>query len=68
MALGAIALRGGFVKYPAMILATDPVCKTHNPGRGHPEQIARYAAVYDALNAGGIVGNSDRLFAFAGYP
>ena len=55
MALGAIALRGGFVKYPAMILATDPVCKTHNPGRGHPEQIARYAAVYDALNAAGIV-------------
>ncbi len=38
-----------------MILATDAACKTHNPGRGHPEQIARYSAVYDALAAAGLI-------------
>lgn len=38
-----------------MILATDPACKTHDPGRGHPEQIARYAAVYEALEAAGLI-------------
>lgn len=41
-----------------MILATDPACKKHDTGRGHPEQIARYSAVYDALKAAGIVEKS----------
>ena len=38
-----------------MILATDSACKTHDPGRGHPEQIARYAAVHEALAAAGLI-------------
>ncbi len=38
-----------------MILATDAACQTHDPGRGHPEQIARYAAVHEGLNAAGLL-------------
>ena len=38
-----------------MIFATDPACKTHNPGKGHPEQPARYSAVYAALDAAGVI-------------
>lgn len=38
-----------------MILSTDAICETHEPGRGHPEQRARYAAVYDALKHEGLV-------------
>ncbi len=38
-----------------MIFATEPACKTHNPGKGHPEQPARYGAVYAALEAAGII-------------
>lgn len=37
-----------------MILATDAACKAHDPGLGHPEQVARYAAVYDALEVAGL--------------
>ncbi len=37
-----------------MILATDLACKKHDTGKGHPEQIARYGAVRDALEAAGI--------------
>lgn len=37
-----------------MILATDLSCKKHDTGKGHPEQIARYSAVRDALEAAGI--------------
>jgi acetoin utilization deacetylase AcuC-like enzyme len=37
-----------------MILATDPVCQEHDPGRGHPEQQARYGAVRRALEASGL--------------
>ena len=29
-----------------MIFATDPACKTHNPGKGHPEQPARYGELH----------------------
>jgi acetoin utilization deacetylase AcuC-like enzyme len=32
-----------------MIFATDATCQTHDPGRNHPEQIARYQAVLDGL-------------------
>ena len=38
-----------------MIFATDPACKTHNPGKGHPEQPARYSAVYASLDAAGVI-------------
>jgi acetoin utilization deacetylase AcuC-like enzyme len=37
-----------------MILATDPVCQTHAPGPGHPEQQARYGAVRRALEESGL--------------
>ena len=41
-----------------MILATDPLCKTHDPGRGHPEQVARYVAVHEALKTAGLTGKA----------
>ena len=37
-----------------MILATDPACEAHDPGRGHPEQQARYGAVRRALEESGL--------------
>ena len=30
-------------------IVADPLCKRHDPGPGHPEQIARFDAVLDAL-------------------
>jgi len=36
-------------------LIADPLCKQHNPGRGHPEQVARFDAVHDALTKAGLV-------------
>lgn len=44
-----------------MILATDSTCETHDPGLGHPEQRARYSAVYEALSREGILSNSGVL-------
>lgn len=38
-----------------MILATDPLCKVHDLGPGHPEQVARYTAVYQAFQAAGLI-------------
>jgi acetoin utilization deacetylase AcuC-like enzyme len=38
-----------------MILATDPICKKHDAGRGHPEQPARYDAVHTALRDAGLL-------------
>ena len=38
-----------------MIFATDPACKTHDPGSAHPEQAARYDAIYDALKESGLL-------------
>jgi acetoin utilization deacetylase AcuC-like enzyme len=38
-----------------MILATDPVSRSHDPGPGHPEQVARYDAVLDALKTAGLL-------------
>ena len=38
-----------------MILATDPACKKHDAGPGHPEQPARYDAVHEALKAAGLL-------------
>ena len=37
-----------------MILATDAICETHDPGKGHPEQRARYFAVRNALEEAGL--------------
>ncbi len=42
-----------------MILATDSICETHEPGIGHPEQRARYSAVHDALSHAGILASSN---------
>ena len=38
----------------SMILAADAICETHDPGKGHPEQRARYSAVRDALEWAGL--------------
>jgi acetoin utilization deacetylase AcuC-like enzyme len=38
-----------------VILATDSICETHEPGAGHPEQRARYSAVHKALSDAGIL-------------
>jgi len=42
-------------------LAADTLCETHDPGRGHPEQPARFRAVMDALTAAGLVEKATRL-------
>ena len=44
-----------------MIFATDPACKTRNPGKGHPEQPARYSAVYAALDAAGVIAKAKAI-------
>lgn len=38
-----------------MVLATDPASKSHDPGKGHPEQVARYDAVLEGLQAAGLM-------------
>lgn len=38
-----------------MILATDPACRKHDTGKGHPEQSGRYDAVHAALKEAGIL-------------
>lgn len=35
-------------------LVADPVCETHDPGFGHPEQQRRFGAVLDGLKASGV--------------
>jgi len=40
-----------------MLVFADPRCATHDPGRGHPEQPARYQAVSSALKASGLIGD-----------
>ncbi len=42
-------------------LVADPLCETHNPGRGHPEQPRRFRAVMDALDAAGLTAKFTRL-------
>jgi acetoin utilization deacetylase AcuC-like enzyme len=44
-----------------MIFATDAACKKHDAGPGHPEQPARYDAVYDALETAGVLKNAQRI-------
>jgi acetoin utilization deacetylase AcuC-like enzyme len=39
----------------ATLLVTDAAMKSHNPGSGHPEQVARYDAVMNALKSSGVL-------------
>lgn len=41
-----------------MVLATDSICETHEPGFGHPEQRARYSTVHNALSRAGILSSA----------
>jgi acetoin utilization deacetylase AcuC-like enzyme len=34
-------------------IVADPLCKQHDPGPGHPEQVGRFDAVFSALTAAG---------------
>jgi acetoin utilization deacetylase AcuC-like enzyme len=43
------------------VLVADPVCETHNPGPGHPEQPRRFRAVLDALEGAGLTGKLTRI-------
>lgn len=43
------------------VLVADPLCETHNPGPGHPEQPQRFRAVMDALEAAGLTAKLTRL-------
>jgi acetoin utilization deacetylase AcuC-like enzyme len=42
-------------------LIADPLCKQHDPGPGHPEQVRRFDAVLNALTAAGHVEKMERL-------
>jgi|SRR5581483_7498923 len=42
-------------------LLADPVYKQHDPGRGHPEQPARYDAAMRALDAAGLTAKLNRI-------
>jgi acetoin utilization deacetylase AcuC-like enzyme len=44
-------------------LLTDPICRRHDPGPGHPESQRRYDAVIAGLRAGGV---DERLEALPG--
>jgi acetoin utilization deacetylase AcuC-like enzyme len=44
-----------------MILATDSICQKHDPGKGHPEQIARYQAVLDSLQKEGLLESAKKI-------
>jgi len=43
------------------VLVADPLCATHDPGRGHPEQPARFRAVMDSLESSGVAAKLNRL-------
>jgi acetoin utilization deacetylase AcuC-like enzyme len=42
-------------------LVADPLCKEHDPGRGHPESARRFDAVLGALEQSGILAKLTRL-------
>ena len=42
-------------------LVADPLCETHDPGHGHPEQPGRFRAVLDALEKAGLTEKMARL-------
>ncbi|MEA3211053.1 MAG: hypothetical protein QOE70_4110 [Chthoniobacter sp.] len=46
---------------PATALVADPVCRTHDPGPGHPENPARFDAVLRALEVSGLAAKMTRL-------
>lgn len=43
------------------VLVADPLCETHDPGPGHPEQPRRFRAVMDALESAGLTAKLTRL-------
>lgn len=43
------------------VLVADPLCETHDPGPGHPEQTRRFRAVLDGLTKAGVVEKMQRL-------
>jgi acetoin utilization deacetylase AcuC-like enzyme len=45
----------------AAALIADPVCKTHDTGRGHPESPQRFGAVLGALESAGLAAKMRRL-------
>ncbi len=49
-------------------LVADPVCKTHDPGWGHPESPSRYDAAYRALCAGGLIDLLEKIPARTALP
>jgi acetoin utilization deacetylase AcuC-like enzyme len=42
-------------------LVADPLCETHDPGLGHPEQPGRFTAVLEGLNRAGLMAQLQRL-------
>jgi acetoin utilization deacetylase AcuC-like enzyme len=40
---------------PRTAIGADPRVRAHDPGPGHPEQIGRYTAVYNALSSAGLL-------------
>ncbi len=44
-----------------MLFVTDALCSTHDPGPGHPEQVARYQSVLHALERSGTLATAKRI-------
>jgi acetoin utilization deacetylase AcuC-like enzyme len=40
---------------PRTAIGADPSVRIHDPGPGHPEQVARYTAVHNALSSSGLL-------------
>lgn len=49
------------LSHAGVILATDPFCRRHDAGVGHPEQPRRYDAVSEALDAAGLLAKCARI-------
>jgi acetoin utilization deacetylase AcuC-like enzyme len=43
------------------VLLADPLCETHDPGAGHPEQPRRFKAVMDGITSAGLLERVKRL-------
>jgi acetoin utilization deacetylase AcuC-like enzyme len=52
---------GGIPRHPRMIFATDTLCQKHDPGHGHPEQVARCRRVELALRESGLEARMQRV-------
>lgn len=44
-----------------MIFATSPLCPSHDPGPNHPEKVARYHSVLDALQTANLLSRITRI-------